>query len=193
VWVGLVLVDFWGMGFYGGELVGFVAVSISKFSCGADLKPSFRRVSIVGVAIGLRLFTVVVDVTMTPEIPLRPILLRVVITDPFFPEVENKGISKTSLGVLCVLEAWSLGTVIVIGGCLECWFPCGSAVSPGLLVLDELLELTRKPSFSGMRLLGLCSHLSSRFWADLGVVFDWGIWAFGGETLGFDVISERAA
>ncbi|KAF6148826.1 hypothetical protein GIB67_014197, partial [Kingdonia uniflora] len=25
---------------------------------------------------------------------------------------------------------------IVIGGYLECWKPCGSAVSPGLLVVD---------------------------------------------------------
>ncbi|KAF6134222.1 hypothetical protein GIB67_010021 [Kingdonia uniflora] len=43
---------------------------------------------------------------------------------------------RTSLGVLCVLEAWSLSTVIVIGGCLECWIPCGSVVSPRLLVVD---------------------------------------------------------
>ncbi|KAF6143195.1 hypothetical protein GIB67_035609 [Kingdonia uniflora] len=43
---------------------------------------------------------------------------------------------RTSLGVLCVLEAWSLSTVIVIGGCLECWILCGSVVSPGLLVVD---------------------------------------------------------
>ncbi|KAF6148574.1 hypothetical protein GIB67_042533 [Kingdonia uniflora] len=109
-----------------------------------------------------RLFSVIVDVTMTPEIPLRPISLRVVIADPFFAEVEKKCISLTSLGVLCILEAWSLSAVIVIGGCLECWISCGSVVSPGLLVVDELLELTRKPSFPGMRLLGLCSLPSSR-------------------------------
>ncbi|KAF6150908.1 hypothetical protein GIB67_000074 [Kingdonia uniflora] len=42
---------------------------------------------------------------------------------------------RTSLGVLWVLKAWSLSTVIVIGGCLECWIPCGSVVSPGLLVV----------------------------------------------------------
>ncbi|KAF6142542.1 hypothetical protein GIB67_039506 [Kingdonia uniflora] len=41
-----------------------------------------------------RLFSVVVDVTMTPEIPLRPISLWVVIADPFFIEVENKDISQ---------------------------------------------------------------------------------------------------
>ncbi|KAF6141573.1 hypothetical protein GIB67_021661 [Kingdonia uniflora] len=37
-----------------------------------------------------RLFSVVVDVTMTPEIPLKPISLRVVITNLFFVEVKNK-------------------------------------------------------------------------------------------------------
>ncbi|KAF6155378.1 hypothetical protein GIB67_019904 [Kingdonia uniflora] len=37
-----------------------------------------------------RLFSVVVDVMMTPEIPLRPISLRVVFTNLFFVEVENK-------------------------------------------------------------------------------------------------------
>ncbi|KAF6135397.1 hypothetical protein GIB67_027271 [Kingdonia uniflora] len=62
------------------------------------------------------LFSVVVDVTMTPEVPLRPISLRVVIANLFFVQVENK----------------------------------------------ELIELTRKPSFPGMRLLGMCSLLSSR-------------------------------
>ncbi|KAF6173909.1 hypothetical protein GIB67_039860 [Kingdonia uniflora] len=41
-----------------------------------------------------RLLFVVVDVTMTPKIPLRPISLWVVIADPFFAEVENKGISQ---------------------------------------------------------------------------------------------------
>ncbi|KAF6142620.1 hypothetical protein GIB67_015106 [Kingdonia uniflora] len=41
-----------------------------------------------------RLFSVVVDVTMTPEIPLRPISLWVVIADLIFIEVENKGISQ---------------------------------------------------------------------------------------------------
>ncbi|KAF6172461.1 hypothetical protein GIB67_006974 [Kingdonia uniflora] len=61
---------------------------------------------------------------------------------------------RTSLGVLCALEAWSLSTVVVVGGYLECWIPCGSVVSPGLSVIGELLELTRK-----MRLLGLCSLL----------------------------------
>ncbi|KAF6146670.1 hypothetical protein GIB67_008956 [Kingdonia uniflora] len=30
-------------------------------------------------------------------------------------------------------------------------------------------------------------------WADFGVVFDWGIWVFGGGLLDFDVVSERAA
>ncbi|KAF6170060.1 hypothetical protein GIB67_042865 [Kingdonia uniflora] len=37
-----------------------------------------------------RLFSIVVDVTMTPEIPLRPISLRVVITNRFFVKDENK-------------------------------------------------------------------------------------------------------
>ncbi|KAF6140758.1 hypothetical protein GIB67_035185 [Kingdonia uniflora] len=41
-----------------------------------------------------RLFSIVVDVTMTPEIPLRPISLRVVIANLFFVEVENKCISQ---------------------------------------------------------------------------------------------------
>ncbi|KAF6143233.1 hypothetical protein GIB67_039016 [Kingdonia uniflora] len=63
VWVGLVFVDYWGMGFYGGELVGFAAVSVPEFSCGADLKRSFGQVSFVGVAIGLRYF-IVVDVVV---------------------------------------------------------------------------------------------------------------------------------
>ncbi|KAF6137550.1 hypothetical protein GIB67_031829 [Kingdonia uniflora] len=49
---------------------------------------------------------------------------------------------RTSLGVLCVLEAWSLSTVIVIGGCLEYWIPCGSVVSPRLLVVDGLDSAT---------------------------------------------------
>ncbi|KAF6156710.1 hypothetical protein GIB67_002425 [Kingdonia uniflora] len=48
-----------------------------------------------------RLFSVVVDVTMTPEIPLRPISLRVVITNLFFVEVENKAF----LSVLRCLSA----------------------------------------------------------------------------------------
>ncbi|KAF6135970.1 hypothetical protein GIB67_006862 [Kingdonia uniflora] len=37
-----------------------------------------------------RLFSAVVDVTMTPEIPLRPISLRVVFTNLFLVKVENK-------------------------------------------------------------------------------------------------------
>ncbi|KAF6141882.1 hypothetical protein GIB67_037850 [Kingdonia uniflora] len=45
---------------------------------------------------------------------------------------------RTSLDVLCVLEAWSLSTVIVIGGCLKYWIPCGSMVSSGLLVVYGL-------------------------------------------------------
>ncbi|KAF6143244.1 hypothetical protein GIB67_039027 [Kingdonia uniflora] len=67
-----------------------------------------------------------------------------------------------SLGALCVLKAWSLCTIVVIGGYLECWIPCGIVVSPGQLVIGELIELTRKPSFPGIRLLGLCSLPSSK-------------------------------
>ncbi|KAF6148914.1 hypothetical protein GIB67_014285 [Kingdonia uniflora] len=37
-----------------------------------------------------RLFSVVIDVTTTPEITLRPISLRVVMTNLFFVDVDNK-------------------------------------------------------------------------------------------------------
>ncbi|KAF6162556.1 hypothetical protein GIB67_003102 [Kingdonia uniflora] len=37
------------------------------------------------------------------------------------------------------------------------------------------------------------SGFGDRCWADFGVVFDWGIWVFGGGLLGFDVVSKRAA
>ncbi|KAF6148925.1 hypothetical protein GIB67_014296 [Kingdonia uniflora] len=63
VWVGLVFVDSWVMGFYGGKCVRFAEVSVAEFSCGADLKRSFGWVSFVGVAIGLRYF-IVVDVVV---------------------------------------------------------------------------------------------------------------------------------
>ncbi|KAF6169197.1 hypothetical protein GIB67_013627 [Kingdonia uniflora] len=36
------------------------------------------------------------------------------------------------------IQAQSLSTVIVIGGCLEYWIPYGSVVSPRLLVVDGL-------------------------------------------------------
>ncbi|KAF6153640.1 hypothetical protein GIB67_027507, partial [Kingdonia uniflora] len=42
---------------------GFRCSSVTEFSCGADLKCSFGRVSYVGVAIGLRYF-IVVDVVL---------------------------------------------------------------------------------------------------------------------------------
>ncbi|KAF6162523.1 hypothetical protein GIB67_003069 [Kingdonia uniflora] len=42
---------------------------------------------------------------------------------------------RISLGVLWVLEACSLSTVVVIGGWLECLIPFESVESPGLLVV----------------------------------------------------------
>ncbi|KAF6175836.1 hypothetical protein GIB67_003324, partial [Kingdonia uniflora] len=42
---------------------GFRCSFVTEFSCGADLKRSFGRVSYVGVAIGLRYF-IVVDVVV---------------------------------------------------------------------------------------------------------------------------------
>ncbi|KAF6141885.1 hypothetical protein GIB67_037853 [Kingdonia uniflora] len=72
----------------------------------------------------MRLFSVVVDVTMTLEIPLRPISLRVVITDPFFAEVENKGIFQL-FQVLVAAEvifgelSWKLNLLLLQLGLLR--------------------------------------------------------------------------
>ncbi|KAF6145388.1 hypothetical protein GIB67_034158 [Kingdonia uniflora] len=58
---------------------------------------------------------------------------------------------RTSLGVLCILEAWSLSIAIMIGGCLECWIPCGSVISSGLLVAGGLDGATESKE-------GICVH-----------------------------------
>ncbi|KAF6143185.1 hypothetical protein GIB67_035599, partial [Kingdonia uniflora] len=63
----------------------------------------------------MRLFTVVVDVTRTPEIPLRPISLRGVPMNPFFVEVENKCISQYVAMPIVAIYMYNIFSVVLLG------------------------------------------------------------------------------
>ncbi|KAF6148906.1 hypothetical protein GIB67_014277, partial [Kingdonia uniflora] len=110
-----------------------------------DLKRSFGWESFVGVAIGLRYF-IVVDVV---------VFLVLYVTDLEF----RKSICGAHFRWGAV---WAVSPRLSFRAYRQAKCPCGNVVSPGLLVVDELIELTRNPSFPEMRLLGLYSLPSSR-------------------------------
>ncbi|KAF6157040.1 hypothetical protein GIB67_041501 [Kingdonia uniflora] len=88
-----------------------------------------------------RLFTDVVDVMMTPEIPHRLISLRVVIADPFFAEVENKaflsldGATELQEGISVSFGCHALRQVVILScaGCVN-----SSCVSVSRIMLTSI-------------------------------------------------------